>query len=206
VTSRTYAEDYAWQLEYQPTVRGIVSETFAVPGWSVEFTPPDSEDDRRRNTDFFVTVGGRRLRVSQRLRTYVVGDQFTLRYSRPTSPTEWQKMWDGYGDLLFYGKGVRGRRIENWFIGDMHVFRPWARSFLSRGADPPHVVIENKDHSSTFVAFSRSLLPAEFTLAEDEEAELRDAWWSIVRDGRGMEANGHGSAVRWARAGLELDK
>jgi hypothetical protein len=30
--------------------------------------------------------------------------------------------------------------------------------------------------------------------------------WAIVKDSRGMEATGHAAAVRWARAGLELDE
>ena len=37
-------------------------------------------------------------------------------------------------------------------------------------------------------------------------AELKDAWWLIVKDGRGMEKSGHAAAVRWARAGLGLDE
>lgn len=37
-------------------------------------------------------------------------------------------------------------------------------------------------------------------------AELRDAWWLIVKDTREMERTGHGRAVRWARAGLGLDE
>jgi hypothetical protein len=35
---------------------------------------------------------------------------------------------------------------------------------------------------------------------------LRDAAWAIVKDAKGMEATGHGAAVRWARALLELDE
>lgn len=205
-TSRTFADDYGWQVQYEPAIAEIITSAFGIATVDITFTRPDSDDDRRYNTDILIRLGGRVRRVSQRLRRYVVGDEFTLRYGRPTSATEWQKLWAGYRDLLLYGRGTPSRQVDTWFIGDMNVFALWAKSYLDRGADPPHVVKENRDHSSTFVAFSRSLLPAEFTIAEDEEAELRDVWWSIVRDGKGMEANGHAAAVCWARAGLGLDK
>jgi len=35
--------------------------------------------------------------------------------------------------------------------------------------------------------------------------EAREAAWAIVKDSRGMQATGHGAAVRWARAYLGLD-
>ena len=38
------------------------------------------------------------------------------------------------------------------------------------------------------------------------KSDLRDAWWTIVRNARDLSANGHDAAVRWARAGLGLDQ
>ena len=204
--SNTFADDFRWQLQFQPAVREIVMSAFGIGGVDVTFTSPDSDDDRRFNTDILIVFDGRVHRVSQRLRRYVVGDEFTLRYGRPSSPTEWQKLWAGFGDYLIYGRGLRNLRVDTWFVGAMDVFRSWAKSFLDRGDVPPHISQTNADGSSSFVAFSRSDLPPEFTVAEDEEADLRDAWWAIVKDSRGMEATGHAAAVRWARAGLGLDK
>jgi hypothetical protein len=35
--------------------------------------------------------------------------------------------------------------------------------------------------------------------------EMREGAWAIVRDAKGLEATGHGAAVRWARAYLNLE-
>lgn len=205
MTSRTYASDYTWQLTFQPAVREILTETFAINDYDVTFTSPESEDDRHFNTDVWIMTDGHPKRVSQRIRRYVVGDEFTLRYARPGSATEWQKVWAGFGDFLFYGRGIEGnRRVEDWFVGSMAVFRDWVLDYLNRGEDPPHVVKENRDSSSSFVAFSRRHLPSSFTLAEDADTETREACWAIVKDSRGMNETGHGAAVRWARAWLGL--
>jgi hypothetical protein len=88
----------------------------------------------------------------------------------------------------------------------MNVFRSWALGYLDRDENPPHIVKSNKDQSSTFVAFSRHDLPYEFTIAEDPDTELRDIWWAIVKDTKGMYASGHAAAVGWARAALELEQ
>jgi hypothetical protein len=201
----TYADDYKWQLQFKGDVQRIVTETFAIGDQDILFTSPESEDDRRFNTDVYVMFEGQTRRMSLRLRRYIVGDEFTLRYFRPGSLTEWQKVWAGFGDLFFYGKGAGNGRVQDWFIGRMDVFKSWANGYIRRGVDPPHIVKANKDGSSHLIAFSRAALPAEFTVAEDEDAGLRDVQWSIVRDGKGMGKDGHGAAVRWARAGLGLD-
>lgn len=204
--SGTFASDYRWQLKFQPAIREVTTEAFGITSADVRFTQPESDDDRRFNTDALLWIEGRPHRMSMRVRRYVIRDEFTLRHLRPNTTTEWQKLWAGYGDFLFYGKGRdRDLRIEQWFIGRLDVFRRWVMSFLDRGENPPHGVQTNRDGSSSFVTFSRGNLPYEFTVAEDDEVELRDAWWSIVKDARGMEATGHAAAVRWARAGLGLD-
>ncbi len=200
----TYAEDYRWQLQFQPAVEEILTETFGVPKYDVTFTSPESEDDRHYNTDIWIMVEGHPLRVSQRIRRYVIGDDFTLRYFRPGALTEWQKVWAGFGDYLFYGRG-RDRRVDTWFIGKMDVLRRWVSEYLDRGEEPPHVTKTNADGSSEFVVFSRSALPSEFTVAEDLDLGKREVCWAIVKDARGLNDSGHGAAVRWARAWLGLD-
>lgn len=204
--SRTFADDYRWQVQFQPAVQRIVTDTFGIQPEQIIFTSPETEDDRRYNTDAWITIEGHSYRMSQRIRRYTVGDEFTLRYLRPGARTEWQKVWAGFGDYLLYGRGIdRGRRLEDWFIGRMDIFRDWVTDHLRRGVDPPHVVKANRDGSSQFVAFSRGALPPEFTVAEDATTVARDVQWSIVKDARGMAADGHGAAVRWARAALGLD-
>lgn len=50
---------------------------------------------------------------------------------------------------------------------------------------------------------------AEYARLQDRAARargLKDVWWLIVKDGKEMERTGHGAAVRWARAGLNLDE
>jgi hypothetical protein len=158
--SRTYASDYAWQLTFQQAQRQILTETFAIPDCDVTFTTPDSYDDRRANTDAWVMIDGKPKRVSLRMRRYVVGDEFTLRYARPQSATEWQKVSAGFGDFFLYGRGTDRRSIEDWFVGALDVFRRWVDSYLSRGTYPPHQIKPNKDGSSEFVAFSLADLPA----------------------------------------------
>ena len=205
MTSRTFADDYAWQLTYQPAVREILTETFAADDGDIQFTARESEDDRHFNTDIWVRVDGHIQRVSQRLRRYVVGDEFTLRYARPGSRTEWQKVWAGFGRFYVYGRGMPSGHLEDWFVGDLAVFKAWCMEYLDRGEDPPHITKTNRDGSSEFVAFSRRDLPPEFTIAEDPNAEVREACWAVVKDSRGMDATGHASVVRWARAWLGLD-
>ena len=162
--SRSFADDYKWQLQYEPAIRQILADTFGITDNDIQFTRPESADDRHYNTDIRIMLDGHLRRVSQRLRRYVVGDEFTLRYGRPTSLTEWQKVWSGFGDYFIYGRGDDSGRLDSWFVGSLDVFRDWALGYLDRGIDPPHSVKTNRDGSSTFIVFSRSNLPPEFTL------------------------------------------
>lgn len=204
--SGTFASDFRWQATYDGVVTETLASALSISLSDVRVTSPESDDDRRYNTDILVWYEGRPQRVSRRLRRYVVGDEFTLRYGRPAAPTEWQKLWAGFGDLYFYGRGREDGRVDRWFLGRLAVFKEWVRDHLARGVDPPHILKTNRDGSSEFVSFSRSELPIGFTLAsDDDEQELTQAWWDIVRDSRGLEKTGHASVVRWARAGLGLD-
>lgn len=200
-----FADDYAWQLRYQPDVRRILMGAFGIEDRDIQFTSRDSEDDRRRNTDIWIMLDEHPRRVSQRLRRYIIGDEFTVRYQRPGAATEWGKLWDGFGDFLLYGRGGSAGLVEDWFVGSIEVLREWVLDHLARGEDPPHALKTNKDGSSSLIAFSRSALPPSFTVAEDPDTELREVWWAIIKDSKGLKATGHASVVQWARAGLGLD-
>ena len=89
---RNYETDYAWQAQYKPAVSRLIVVFLGVPLSDIEFTSPESEDDRKHNTDIFIKYEGRIQRVSQRLRRYVVAEDFTLRYERPESLSEWWKV------------------------------------------------------------------------------------------------------------------
>lgn len=204
----SFEDDYRWQLQFVPHVGAILCQVFGLADHDISFTSRYGEDDRKRNTDAWIMLNGHPFRVSSRVRRYVIADQFTIRYERPTSSTEWHKLWAGYGAFYFYGKGHGGMKpwVSDWFLGDLAVLRRWASSYFERDEEPPGVVKRNTDGSSSFVIFARHDLPREFTIAEDEETELREAAWAIVKDAKGMNATGHERAVRWARAVLGLDE
>lgn len=204
--STTFAADYEWQVQFKPDMERIITSALDIPAVDIEFTTPDSDADRKFNTDIYLRYEGRIQRMSQRLRRYTIGDDFTLRYGRPSTRTEWEKLWAGFGDLLFYGRGRNDQRVDRWFIGRLDVLRSWVRDYMDRDELPPHTMQTNRDGSSSFVIFRRRDLPSKFVIAsDDEEQEYIDACWTIVKNARDLNSSGHSGIVRWARAALGLD-
>lgn len=148
-----------------PEIKRITGE------FLIATAPP--EEDMQRNTDLTtLIVGSGRgiLRVACRVRSLDqldrYGRQFTIRSGRPNGViTELTKLVGGWGDYLFYGFGdatIGG--FAKWFIGDLCVFRRWYAGELYRGRHPGQPC-ENRDGSSTFLAFDLDDMPPDFIIA-----------------------------------------
>lgn len=117
------------------------------------------EQDQRENTDLVLVAASKRIAVRIRDASYFKHDAYrwevTFRSARPSgTPTELEKMLDGWGDWFFYGFKGEGERLLAWVVLDLHQLR---RRSLRRGwyADVSNIGLvrkPNRDNSSDFVA------------------------------------------------------
>ena len=161
--------DSGWQKDkeksdvFLPEIKGIL-------GLHLIGEPP-IEEDVERNTDLMVLRMeavriGCRVRGHEYLRKY--GDEFTIRSGRPSGiKTELTKIIEGWGDYFFYGFGdVHGRKLIQWTLADLRVFRRWYMSELWQMGPKksPGLAMNNRDNSSSFCVFKWDDLPPEFVV------------------------------------------
>ena len=125
-------------------------------------TAPYAED-RERNTDLMVLTGdvGRiacRVRRSKFYEHY--GDEFTVRNTAGIHQSEYQKILDGWGDIMFYGfcDAFEGF-VEHYVIIDLNVFRQAENG----------IVADKKDNGfgdSGFKAFKFHSFPPDLIIAK----------------------------------------
>ena len=149
---------------FMPTVLAILGQHFIEPAAIVE--------DRDHNTDLVVTASsGSRIACRLRAPSYQseYAEEFTIRYCRPSGmKTEYEKIREGWGDLLFYGFwGSQPPILTKWFIGDLGVFRRWDAEYRARNSDKrPGREINNRDGSSSFLVFLLADMPLDFVIAK----------------------------------------
>lgn len=135
---------------------------------------PAPEEDQERNTDL-VVLKMEAVRIACRVRKAEYFDrypnEFTIRAGRPSGvKTELTKVVEGWGDYFFYGFATADESsLRSWFLGRLNVFRLWYNGELIRGRRPGQRQ-KNRDGSSDFLAFDRSNLPRNFTVAEWRES------------------------------------
>lgn len=126
------------QIEYKfsKVIKGILGNYFI---------NKDITQDLKQGTDFSVfTVTP--FRVAVRLRRFDqyikpgYKDEFTIRYSRPSGvKTEYQKINEGLVDYILYGFiDKEERKIIQYFIGDLRIFRTMKLKPLAIKPNNPH--------------------------------------------------------------------
>lgn len=156
----SYEADRQWGDAYLPAVRQIVGPHMLVPA--------PFENDVKEATDLMV-LKALDFRIAVRVRRpgYALrfGNQFTIRYDRPTGArTEYEKIMEGFGDWMLYGHASADQpgELARWMLLDLSVFRCWA-------ALHPVCPITNNCDGVSFLAFDvRGQFPAEIIIAESE--------------------------------------
>ena len=150
--------DKRWSDKFIPNIKPILGTHF--------IAEPPIEEDRDRNTDLIV-LNMDSIRFGCRIRKYkdyaIYGHQFTIRASRPSGvKTEIHKIAEGWGDYFFYGFSNKEETdLEDWFIGDLKIFRRFLHERLKVGFKDWNVKY-NPDNSSKFLVFDKKDLPEEF--------------------------------------------
>lgn len=158
-----FSTQYAWQEQFLPQVKQIIAPHM------VRVSTVD--EDQKRNTDMMmIRVDGCRVAVRVRQFKYVgiYGDQFTIRSKLPSgAKTEFAKIIEGWGDLVFYGFASEDETsLVSWIVGDLRVFRSWVNRSLWDASRVRPKQITNRD-GSKFMAFGVDDMPDAFLLERE---------------------------------------
>lgn len=159
----TFSAQFGWSQRFVKEISHIVGGQL--------LTPATFEDDTERATDFMV-FNGEQVRVAARMRRHrylrSYGDEFTIRAYLPSgAKTELRKVIEGWGTHIFYGFADEDeRRIAQWFLGDLRVFRGWYSTQLSKldKGRLPGMPVPNPDNTEGR-AFRLEDLPDDFIIA-----------------------------------------
>jgi hypothetical protein len=161
---KNWKKDKTWSDRFLPEMKRILGEHL--------IGEPPVEEDAERNTDLIVLkMDAVRIGCRVRKHAYLApyGGEFTIRAGRPSgAKTELTKIIEGWGDYFLYGfSDPEEKRLCQWMLGDMKVFRLWFNRRLARnGGQSPGKAQNNRDGSSDFRAFSIRELPSEFIIAQ----------------------------------------
>lgn len=140
-TRRTYREDKAWEESWIPHVIGCIKSRLFLAQAKID-------EDQERVTDIMLSVRDVRIGVRIRHPEYFdrYGDEVTLRCRRDSgAKTEWEKVLEGHGDLLFYGFANPGwqhmKSIRRYTIVSLHAIR----RIMDRERPPKLPTIPNGD-------------------------------------------------------------
>lgn len=144
---RTFKKDKKRVDKFEPQIKSICGQVF------IKTAP--KRIDCEEATDLIVMELGIvsvacRVRYYEYLKKYK--DEFTIRSDRPSGvQTELGKILDGWCDYNFYGFADKDDEyIEQWFIGNLNVFRNEYLALKLAGRIMKHA---NIDGSSRFDAF-----------------------------------------------------
>jgi len=159
-----WQQDKKWSDIFIPEIKGIL-------GLHLIGEPP-LEEDQERNTDLIVLKMdavriGCRVRRPEYIEKY--GNEFTIRAGRPSGAvTELTKIITGWGDYFFYGiSDYDNSNLATWHLCDLNVFRLWFNRYMAKNKGAiPGMKKENKDNSSSFIAFRFDQLPDDFVTAK----------------------------------------
>lgn len=162
--TRSWIDDKRWADPYLPFVKAICGYYFLAEGTYVE--------DAQQNTDLKVLDMGDiriavRLRESQYWREqtrngHPYRQDFTLRNSRPNgTPTEFDKILDGFGDYFFYGFAcAKPPRLLGFGILNLQCFRGYCQQYHATEGIWPGRIRKNDD-GTTFRVLQWASLPKE---------------------------------------------
>ena len=154
----TYSEDRAWSDKYIPEMKRIIG-----PYLLIEST---DEIDRKQAADLIILTG-RNLTIACRLRRAEYAERYpydiTIRSRRSNGvKTEFEKIVDGYGDMMFYGfASSDGTSIQRWSLVDLTALRAYLirEGWRAEGRNKPWSERKNPDGTTSFAAFDLRGLP-----------------------------------------------
>lgn len=154
----SYSEDRAWSDLFIPEMKRIIGPYLLVES-------PD-EIDKKQAADLIILTG-RSLTIACRLRRAEYAERYpydiTIRSRRTNgTKTEFEKIVDGYGDMMFYGFASEdGCSIKRWTIIDLAALRAYLirEGWKSEGRRKPWSERKNTDGSTSFAAFDARQLP-----------------------------------------------
>ena len=159
----------AWSDQFLPEIKHILGELL--------IREADAAEDALRNTDLLTLAFQGQLRIACRIRRHRYlqdhPNEFTVRcFLRSGRQTEFDKLLQGWGDLLFYGFANETETgLARWFVGDLAIFRRWLWTHYERHGQWPGIVHQNTDGSSRFRVFSVCDVDPQFVLAHSRPTE-----------------------------------
>jgi hypothetical protein len=164
-----YAEDRQWSDRYIPAIKCIVGPRL--------LSESPFEVDTRQAADLIV-MRARDMTVACRVRRPGYADkypfEFTIRSKRENgTPTELQKLIDGWGDWMFYGHACESKaEFTKWFLIDLNAWRAAVIRCAVRGIKP-YAEKSNGD-GTHFVAFDLRDMKR-IVIASSHEIPAREA-------------------------------
>lgn len=150
----TFAENFKWSARFIPQIRAIVGQYLLVQA--------PLEIDRTEATDLMLfTAADMRIAARVRRARYAVSfpHDFTLSAStRNGSPSEYDKIAEGFADWMFYGfaETDNGRPVfAGWYLIDLH---KWRAAFV-RGVAGKSVRRTNPHDKREFIAYDVRTFP-----------------------------------------------
>ena len=149
---RGWQQDKRWSDRFLDEIKGILGQLFIAEAPIVE--------DQKHNTDLIVLTLDA-LRIGCRVRKHYYyqrwPDDYTIRCARPSgTPTEMEKMLDGWGDYFFYGFSNETEEcLCAWRVITLERLRAYIAWFRkTHNGDMPGTLIPNGDGSSDFRSFN----------------------------------------------------
>ena len=142
-----FKADFRWQMRFYDEMRYILGPRLLIEA-------PD-ELDFKQATDMLI-LAARDMRIGCRVRRPQYLDRypwdFTIRRARDSgATTEAEKIWEGWGDWLFYAfSDAEERFLARWFIVDLDAFRSQMREHRNRVGNPRR---KDNGDGTYFVAF-----------------------------------------------------
>lgn len=166
-----WTTEKSWSDQFLTEIQHILGELL--------IREADPVEDAMRNTDLLTLAFQGQLRIACRIRRHHFlhdhSHEFTIRSSlRSGRQTEFSKLLQGWGDLLFYGFANQNETgLARWFVGDLGIFRRWLRTHHKRHSQWPGVEVGNADGSSRFRVFSLRDVDPQFVLTQGEKPETK---------------------------------
>ena len=147
-----YEEQRQWSDSYIPTVSRIIINCLGLDPnvWHIKVTSFDQ--DTKEAADLILTDGDEEFMIALRLRNAMYMKQYPLDFTIRREytegyKTEFEKIMEGFADMMFYGFRD-GNRVVRWVFLSMDAFRLEHHYSDIHGEwiGKPHVLYERRDN------------------------------------------------------------
>ena len=163
-----YRKDRAWSDQYIPAIKQIVGPLLMIES--------SHEIDTQQAADLIV-LKARDVTIAARVMRAGYADryphEFTVRSKRDSgSKTEIAKMFEGWGDLMFYGHAGRSPgSLDRWMVIDLCA---WRHALLRHGYKGSWAGLsshQSNGDGTHFMAFDVRRFPASMVVASSHEIQ-----------------------------------